>query len=94
MNTETITIGSLALIGTGFSILLTLKYITLKTYYKRKCQRHDELNEQHSKLIEDFQEHKKRSETMLRDILAENKRKDAKLLAKNQEIQQLKEQEK
>jgi hypothetical protein len=94
MNTYTITIGSLALIGTGFSILLTLKYITLKTYYKRKCHRHDELNEQHSKLIEDFQEHKKRSETMLRDILAENKRKDAKLLAKNQEIQQLKEQEK
>jgi hypothetical protein len=94
MNTYHITIGALALIGTGFSILLTLKYITLKTYYKRKCQRHDELNEQHSKLIEDFQEHKKRSEIMLRDTLAENKRKDAKLLAKNQEIQQLKEQAK
>jgi hypothetical protein len=94
MNTYHITIGALALIGTGFSILLTLKYITLKTYYKRKCQRHDELNEQHSKLIEDFQEHKKRSETTLRDILIENKRKNEKILAKNQEIQQLKEQAK
>jgi hypothetical protein len=31
---------------------------------------------------------------MLRDILAENKRKNARLLAKNQEIQQLKEQAK
>jgi hypothetical protein len=81
MNTYHITIGALALIGTGFSILLTLKYITLKTYYKRKCQRHDELNEQLAT-----------ANDMLRDLFAEDKRKNAKILAKNQEIQQLKEQ--
>jgi hypothetical protein len=61
MNTYTITIGSLALIGTGFSILLTLKYITLKTYYKRKCQRHDVANE----TIVELQE---RIETMSQNI--------------------------
>jgi hypothetical protein len=94
MNTQLITIGALSLISAGFGILFRLKYRQLKTYYKRKCERHDELNEQHSKLIEDFQEHKKRSETMLRDLLAENKRKNEKILAKNIEIQQLKEQAK
>jgi hypothetical protein len=83
MNTYTITIGALALIGTGFSILLTLKYITLKTYYKRKCERHDQLNEQLAT-----------ANDMLKDLFAEDKRKNAKLLAKNQEIQQLKEQAK
>jgi seryl-tRNA synthetase len=80
MNTYHITIGALALIGTGFSILLTLKYITLKTYYKRKCERHDQLNEQLAT-----------ANDMLKDLFAEDKRKNAKLLAKNQEIQQLKE---
>jgi hypothetical protein len=83
MNTYHITIGSLALIGTGFSILLTLKYITLKTYYKRKCERYDALNEQLAT-----------ANDMLKDLFAEDKRKNAKLLAKNQEIQQLKEQAK
>jgi seryl-tRNA synthetase len=80
MNTYTITIGALALIGTGFSILLTLKYLTLKAYYKRKCQRHDALNEQLAT-----------ANDMLKDLFAEDKRKNAKLLAKNQEIQKLKE---
>ena len=79
MNTYTITIGALALIGTGFSILLTLKYITLKTYYKRKCERYDQLNEQLAT-----------ANDMLRDLFAEDKRKNAKLLAKNQENQKLK----
>jgi hypothetical protein len=83
MKTYTITIGALTLISTGFSILLTLKYITLKTYYKRKCERHDALNEQLAT-----------ANDMLRDLFAEDKRKNAKLLAKNQEIQQLKEQAK
>jgi hypothetical protein len=77
MNTYTITIGALTLISTGFSILLTLKYITLKTYYKRKCERHDAT-----------------ANDMFRDLFAEDKRKNAKLLAKNQEIQKLKEQAK
>jgi hypothetical protein len=81
MNTYTITISSLAIIGTGFSILLTLKYITLKTYYKRKCERYDQLNEQLAT-----------ANDMLRDLFAEDKRKNAKLLAKNVEIQKLKEQ--
>jgi tmRNA-binding protein len=52
----------------------------LKTYYKRKCERHDQLNEQLAT-----------ANDMLKDLFAEDKRKNAKLLAKNQEIQQLKE---
>ena len=83
MKTETITILSLMVISTGFSILLTLKYLTLKTYYKRKCDRHDQLNEQLAT-----------ANDMIRDLFEENKRKNAKILAKNQEIQQLKEQAK
>ena len=83
MKTETITILALMLISTGFSILLTLKYITLKTYYKRKCDRHDQLNEQLAT-----------ANDMLRDMFAEDKRKNEKILAKNIEIQQLKEQAK
>jgi len=83
MKTETITILSLMAMQTGFSILLTLKYLTLKTYYKRKCERHDQLNEQ---LVT--------ANDMLRDMFAEDKRKNEKILAKNIEIQQLKEQAK
>jgi len=83
MKTETITILALMLISTVFSILLTLKYITLKTYYKRKCDRHDQLNEQLAT-----------ANDMLRDMFAEDKRKNEKILAKNIEIQQLKEQAK
>jgi len=83
MKTETITILAFMLISTGFSILLTLKYITLKTYYKRKCDRHDQLNEQLAT-----------ANDMLRDMFAEDKRKNEKILAKNIEIQQLKEQAK
>lgn len=83
MKTETITILALMVILTGFSILLTLKYITLKTYYKRKCDRHDQLNEQLAT-----------ANDMLRDMFAEDKRKNEKLLAKNVEIQKLKEQAK
>jgi hypothetical protein len=83
MKTETITILSLIVISTGFAILLALKYMQLKTYYKRKCERHDQLNEQLAT-----------ANDMLRDMFAEDKRKNAKILAKNQEIQQLKEQAK
>jgi hypothetical protein len=83
MNTYTITIGALTLISTGFGILFRLKYRQLKTYYKRKCERHDALNEQLAT-----------ANDMLRDLFAEDKRKNAKLLAKNQEIQKLKEQAK
>jgi hypothetical protein len=83
MNTTEITIVALSLISIGFGILQTLKYITLKTYYKGKCQRHDELNEQLAT-----------ANDMLKDLFAEDKRKNAKILAKNQEIQKLKEQAK
>ena len=97
MNTYNITIGSLALIGTGFSILLTLKYITLKTYYKRKCQRHDELrdsNVEQQERINVLSKELDSKKKFITDLLNEDKRKNAKLLAKNQEIKQLKEQAK
>jgi len=83
MNTYTITIGALTLISTGFGILFNVKYNQLKRYYKRKCERHDALNEQLAT-----------ANDMLKDLFAEDKRKNAKLLAKNQEIQKLKEQAK
>ena len=79
MNTQEITIGALTLISVGFGILFTLKYRELKSYYKRKCERHDQLNEQLAT-----------ANDMIRDLLAEDKRKTAKLLAKNQQIQELK----
>ena len=79
MNTYTITIGALTLISTGFGILFNVKYKQLKRYYKRKCERHDALNEQLAT-----------ANDMLRDLFAEDKRKNAKLLAKNQENQKLK----
>ena len=79
MNTYTITIGALTLISAGFGILFTLKYRELKMYYKRKCERHDRLNEQLAT-----------ANDLIRDLLAEDKRKTAKLLAKNQQIQELK----
>jgi hypothetical protein len=97
MNTYTITIGALALIGTGFSILLTLKYITLKTYYKRQISKNNDLldsNVEHQERINVLSKKLKTSDNLIVDLLNEDKRKNAKLLAKNQEIQQLKEQAK
>jgi hypothetical protein len=61
MKTTEIAIGALSLISTGFGILQTLKYITLKSYYKRKCQGHNEANE----TITELQE---RIETMSKNI--------------------------
>jgi hypothetical protein len=83
MKTETITI--LALIGVmvAFGVIHYFKYKQLKRYYKRKCERYDALNEQLAT-----------ANDMLKDLFAEDKRKNAKILAKNQEIQQLKEQAK
>jgi sensor histidine kinase regulating citrate/malate metabolism len=81
MKTETITILSLIAVMVTFGVIHYFKYKQLKRYYKRKCERHDALNEQ---LVT--------ANDMLRDLFAEDKRKNAKLLAKNQEIQKLKEQ--
>jgi hypothetical protein len=97
MNTYHITIGSLALIGTGFSILLTLKYITLKTYYKRQISKNNDLldsNVEQQERINVLSKKLKNSDNLIIDLLNEDKRKNAKLLAKNQEIQKLKEQAK
>ena len=84
MNTILITIGA---ITTGYSIYKTAKYNNLRAYYKRKCERHDQLNEQHAKLIEDFETHKKKESEVLGNISTENRRKDAKILQKNTLIQ-------
>jgi uncharacterized membrane protein YgaE (UPF0421/DUF939 family) len=97
MNTYTITIGSLALIGTGFSILLTLKYITLKTYYKRQISKNNDLldsNVEQQERINVLSKELDSKKKFITDLLQEDKRKNAKILAKNQEIQQLKEQAK
>jgi hypothetical protein len=95
MNTYNITIGSLALIGTGFSILLTLKYITLKTYFRTEQAENAKLrdsNVEQQERINVLSTKLKNSDNLIVDLLNEDKRKNAKLLAKNQEIQQLKEQ--
>jgi hypothetical protein len=97
MNTYTITIGSLALIGTGFSILLTLKYITLKSYYKRQISKNNDLldsNVEQQERINVLSKELDSKKKFITDLLQEDKRKNAKILAKNQEIQKLKEQAK
>jgi hypothetical protein len=75
MNTYTITIGALTLISAGFGILFNVKYNELKTYYKRKCERHDNLNEQHAEL-----------QAMFKDVLADNRRKSEKFKKKDEQI--------
>jgi hypothetical protein len=75
MNTYTITIGALTLISAGFGILFNVKYNELKTYYKRKCERHDDLNEQHAEL-----------QAMFKDVLADNRRKSEKFKKKDEQI--------
>jgi hypothetical protein len=97
MNTYHITIGSLALIGTGFSILLTLKYITLKSYYKRQISKNNDLldsNVEQQERINVLSKELDSKKKFITDLLQEDKRKNAKILAKNQEIQKLKEQAK
>ena len=97
MNTYTITIGALALIGTGFSILLTLKYLQLKAYFRTEQAENASLrdsNVEQQERINVLSKKLKTSDNLIVDLLNEDKRKNAKLLAKNQEIQQLKEQAK
>jgi len=95
MNTETITIGSLALIGTGFSILLTLKYITLKTYHKRQISKNNNLldsnveqQERINVLSKQLEKYKNSDqEKTIQRLYAEISDKNAKILRKNLLIQ-------
>jgi hypothetical protein len=75
MNTYTITIGALSLITVGFGTLFRFKYKTLKQYYDLKCERHDDLNEQHAEL-----------QAMFKDVLADNRRKSEKFKKKDEQI--------
>ena len=93
MNTTEIAIGALSLISTGFGILLTLKYITLKTYYKGKCERHDEANETIAELqvrIGSMAKQRNYYNDKVDKLLSEISEKNAKILQKNKEIQHLK----
>jgi uncharacterized HAD superfamily protein len=90
MKTETITI--LALIGVmvTFGVIHYFKHKQLKRYYKRVFKQNNELLDS----IVEKDERINQLSNQLTDMFQEDKRKNAKILAKNQEIQQLKEQAK
>jgi cell division protein FtsB len=90
MKTETITI--LALIGVmvTYGVIHYFKYKQLKRYYKRMVKQNNELLD----TIVEKDERVNQLSSQLTDMFQEDKRKNAKILAKNQEIQQLKEQAK
>jgi cell division protein FtsB len=90
MKTETITI--LALIGVmvTYGVIHFFKYKQLKRYYKRMVKQNNELMD----TIVEKDERINQLSSQLTDMFQEDKRKNAKILAKNQEIQQLKEQAK
>ena len=93
MNTQEITIGALTLISVGFGILFALKYRELKSYYKAEQKENTNLRDSNIEQQERINVLSKQNTTannLIKDLLAENKRKTAKLLAKNQEIQELK----
>jgi predicted RNase H-like nuclease (RuvC/YqgF family) len=94
MKTETITI--LSLMGTmvAYGVIHYFKHKQLKRYYKRMVSKNSELMDTIVEKDERIKTLSSKSENMVRDLLAENKRKSEKILAKNQEIQQLKEQAK
>ena len=75
MNTYTITILSLMSVMVTFGVIHYFKYKQLKRYYKRKCERHDDLNEQHAEL-----------QAMFKDVLADNRRKSDKFKKKDEQI--------
>jgi cell division protein FtsB len=88
MKTETITI--LALIGTmvTYGVIHFFKYKQLKRYYKRMVKQNNELMDS----IVEKDERISQLSNQLTDMFQEDKRKNAKILAKNQEIKKLKEQ--
>jgi hypothetical protein len=95
MNTYNITIWALALIGTGFSILLTLKYITLKTYFKRQVSKNNDLldsnveqQERINVLSKQLEKYKNSDqEKTIQKLHSELSEKTAKILRKNKLIQ-------
>jgi hypothetical protein len=90
MKTETITILALMGVMVTFGVIHYFKYKQLKRYYKRMFKQNNELLDS----IVEKDERINQLSNQLTDMFQEDKRKNAKILAKNQEIQQLKEQAK
>ena len=90
MKTETITILALMGVMVTYGVTHYFKYKQLKRYYKRMVKQNNELMDS----IVEKDERVNQLSSQLTDMFREDKRKNAKILAKNQEIQQLKEQAK
>jgi chromosome segregation ATPase len=95
MNTYTITIGALALIGTGTSIALTLKYLQLKAYFRTEQAENTKLRDSNVEQQERINVLSKQLETYknsdqektIQKLYAEISDKNAKILRKNKLIQ-------
>jgi cell division protein FtsB len=90
MKTETITILSLMGVMVTYGVIHYFKYKQLKRYYKRMVKQNNDLLD----TIVEKDERINQLSSQLTDMFREDKRKNAKILAKNLEIQQLKEQAK
>jgi cell division protein FtsB len=90
MKTETITILALMSVMVTFGVIHYFKYKQLKRYHKRMVKQNNELMDS----IVEKDERINQLSSQLTDMFQEDKRKNAKILAKNVEIQQLKEQAK
>jgi cell division protein FtsB len=90
MKIETITILSLMGVMVTFGVTHYFKYKQLKRYYKRMVSKNNELMDS----IVEKDERINQLSSQLTDMFQEDKRKNAKILAKNIEISQLKEQAK
>ena len=86
MKTETITI--LALMGTmvTYEVIHYFKHKQLKRYYKRMLSKNNELMDS----IVEKDERINQLSSQLTDMFQEDRRENTKILAKNQEISQLK----
>jgi hypothetical protein len=87
MKTETITILSLMGVMVTFGVIHYFKHKQLKRYYKRMVKQNNELLDS----IVEKDERISQLSNQLTDMFQEDKRKNVKILAKNQQIQQLKE---
>jgi hypothetical protein len=90
MKTETITILSLMGVMVAYGVIHYFKHKQLKRYYKRMLSKNNELMD----TIVEKDERINQLSSQLTDMFQEDKRKNQKILAKNQEIQKLKEQSK
>jgi uncharacterized HAD superfamily protein len=90
MKTETVTILALMVTMVAYGVIHYFKYKQLKRYYKRMVSKNNELMDS----IVEKDERINQLSNQLTDMFQEDKRKNAKILAKNVEIQQLKEQAK